>query len=72
MYKPLTDDKRCPHCGGQDFGLAQDITRYTTIDVVDGELCPIYDDDSRSMEDDAIRFFCLGCSDLIETPRELL
>ena len=70
--KPLTDDKRCPHCGSQDFSLAVDLTRYTRIDVVDGELCTVYENDSRSMDEDAVRFFCLGCSELIETPRELL
>ena len=70
--KSHTDDKRCPHCGSQDFSLAVDLTRYTRIDVVDGELCPNYEDDSRSMDEDAIRFFCLGCSEHIEVPKELL
>lgn len=70
--KQLTDDKRCPYCGGQDFTLAVDFTRYTKIDVVEGALCPIYEDDSRSMDEDAVRFFCLGCCERIEMPRELL
>ncbi len=69
--KPLTDDLTCPHCGGQDFTIAVDFTRYTRVDVVDGALCTVYDHEEEN-DEDSPRFFCLGCTEYLAVPKELL
>ena len=66
---PLPDNKTCPTCQGQDFSLATDFTRYTHIDVVDGNLCAIADFDE---DDGGVRFFCTQCGEYFEVPEELL
>lgn len=61
----------CASCGGDDFMLAEDFTKYTPCAYNGEKFEPTYTDDQASDADDAVRFFCANCGTRHIVPKEL-
>ena len=67
----LTDDFKCPKCGGTRFTLAQDYIHYTGYYTEHGSLVELYTCEEHTDDEDARRFFCDDCDTYLDIPKGL-
>ena len=72
--KKLTEDCKCPVCGGYTFTLCEDFTRYSVVTLKKGVLVALFSCEEEGESDPlgSPRFLCPECGEYLEVPEELL